>query len=44
VSDPATADDLVQDVFGKLQAHLDEFQDPAKLQGWLFLRRAKRDH
>ena len=37
VSDPATADDLVQDVFGKLQAHLDEFQDPAKLQGWLFL-------
>src|SRR6185369_17782080 len=37
VADPATADDLVQDVFGKLQTHLDEFQDPAKLQGWLFL-------
>ena len=37
VADPATGEDLLQDVFVKLQTRLDEFQDPAKLQGWLFL-------
>ena len=37
VADPATAEDILQDVFVKLQSHLDEFHDPAKVQGWLFL-------
>ena len=40
------ARDIVQDVFVKLQSHLDEFHDPAKIQGWLFLvaRNAIIDH
>ena len=37
VADAATAQDILQDVFVKLQARLDEFHDPAKLQGWLLL-------
>lgn len=37
VADPTTAEDMLQDVFVKLQSHLDEFHDPAKVQGWLFL-------
>jgi RNA polymerase sigma-70 factor (ECF subfamily) len=37
VADSATAEDILQDVFLKLQSRLDEFRDPAKLQGWLFL-------
>jgi len=37
VADSATAEDILQDVFVKLQSRLDEFRDPAKLQGWLFL-------
>jgi RNA polymerase sigma-70 factor (ECF subfamily) len=46
VTEPATAEDLLQDVFLKLQTHLDEFHDPMKLQGWLFLvaRNAIIDH
>jgi RNA polymerase sigma-70 factor (ECF subfamily) len=46
VAEPATAEDILQDVFMKLQSRLDEFQDPAKLQGWLFLvaRNAIIDH
>jgi len=46
VADPATAEDILQDVFVKLHSHLDEFQDPAKVQGWLFLvaRNAIIDH
>jgi RNA polymerase sigma-70 factor (ECF subfamily) len=46
VADPATAEDILQDVFVKLQHRLDEFSDPAKLQGWLFLvaRNAIIDH
>jgi RNA polymerase sigma-70 factor (ECF subfamily) len=37
VADAATAEDILQNVFLKLQSRLDEFRDPAKLQGWLFL-------
>jgi RNA polymerase sigma-70 factor (ECF subfamily) len=37
VAEPATAEDILQDVFLKLQSQLDEFHDPTKLQGWLFL-------
>jgi len=46
VADPATAEDMLQDVFLKLQSRLDEFRDPAKVQGWLFLvaRNAIIDH
>ena len=46
VADPATAEDILQDVFLKFQSRLDEFQDPAKVQGWLFLvaRNAIIDH
>src|SRR5262245_12749298 len=46
VSDSATAEDILHDVFVKLQSRLDEFRDPAKIQGWLFLvaRNAIIDH
>ena len=46
VADPATAEDILQDVFLKFQSPLDEFHDPAKVQGWLFLvaRNAIIDH
>ncbi|MBM3884176.1 MAG: RNA polymerase sigma factor SigZ [Verrucomicrobia bacterium] len=46
VADPATAEDILQDVFLKFQSRLDEFQDTAKVQGWLFLvaRNAIIDH
>ncbi len=46
VADPATAEDILQDVFVKLQNRLHELHDPAKLQGWLFLvaRNAIIDH
>lgn len=46
VADPATAEDLLHDVFVKFQKRLDEFRDPAKVQGWLFLvaRHAIIDH
>jgi RNA polymerase sigma-70 factor (ECF subfamily) len=46
VSDPATAEDILQDVFVKIQARLDRLDDPAKLQGWLYLiaRNAIIDH
>ncbi len=37
VADAATAEDILQDVFLKVQNRLDEFNDPAKVQGWLFL-------
>jgi RNA polymerase sigma-70 factor, ECF subfamily len=42
----ASAEDILQDMFMKLQSRIDEFQDPAKLQGWLFLvaRNAIIDH
>jgi RNA polymerase sigma-70 factor, ECF subfamily len=46
VADPATAEDILQDVFVKIQARLDRLEDPAKLQGWLYLiaRNAIIDH
>ena len=37
VSDPATAQDILQDVFVKIQKRLSQLQDPAKLQGWIYL-------
>ncbi len=46
VSDPATAEDILQDVFLKIQNRVGQLQDPAKLQGWLYLvtRNAIIDH
>lgn len=46
VSDPATAEDILQDVFLKVQTRLGEFDNPARLQGWIYLiaRNAIIDH
>jgi len=46
VADPATAEDILQDVFVKIQTRLGQLQDPARLQGWLYLmaRNAIIDH
>ena len=46
VSDPATAEDIWQDVFVKIQKRLGQLQDPAKLEGWIYLiaRNAIIDH
>ncbi len=46
VADPATAEDILQDVFVKLQARLGQLKDPAKLPGWIYLitRNAIIDH
>lgn len=46
VTDPATAEDILQDVFVKIQARLDSLENPAKLQSWLYLiaRNAIVDH
>ena len=46
VADPATAEDILHDVFLKIQRRLGQLQDPAKLQGWLYLmaRNAVIDH
>lgn len=46
VTELATAEDILQDVFLKFQSRLDELRDPAKIQGWLFLvaRNAIIDH
>jgi RNA polymerase sigma-70 factor (ECF subfamily) len=46
VNDPATAEDILHDVFAKFQARCAEFHDPAKVQGWLFLvaRNSVIDH
>ena len=46
VADAASAEDILQDVFLKLQKRLSEFQDLAKIEGWLFLvaRNAVIDH
>ncbi len=46
VSDPATAEDILQDVFLKIQQRLGQLQDSAKLQGWIYLiaRNAVIDH
>ncbi|MCU0785400.1 MAG: RNA polymerase sigma factor SigZ [Verrucomicrobia bacterium] len=46
VADPATAEDILQDVFVKIQRRLAQLQDPAKLEGWIYLiaRNAIIDH
>jgi len=46
VADPTAAEDILQDVFVKIQAKIDQLKDPAKLQSWLFLltRNAIIDH
>ena len=46
VADPATAEDILGDVFLKIMGRLDTLDDPAKLQGWLYLiaRNAIIDH
>lgn len=46
VADPATAEDILQDVFVKIQARLGQLKDPAKLQSWIYLitRNAIIDH
>jgi RNA polymerase sigma-70 factor (ECF subfamily) len=46
VSDPATAEDILQDVFVKIQVRLDQLKDPARLQSWIYLiaRNAIIDH
>lgn len=46
VSDPATAEDILQDVFVKIQNRLNQLPDHGKLQSWLYLitRNAVIDH
>lgn len=46
VADPATAEDILQDVFVKIQARLGQLKDSSKLQGWIYLiaRNAIIDH
>ena len=46
VADPATAEDILQDVFVRIQSRLDHLRAPAKLQSWLYLiaRNAIIDH
>ena len=46
VSDPATAEDILQDVFVKIHQRLGQLQDPAKLQSWIYLiaRNTVTDH
>jgi RNA polymerase sigma-70 factor, ECF subfamily len=46
VADPATAEDILQDVFVKIQKRLGSLRDPAKLEGWIYLiaRNAIIDH
>lgn len=46
VADPATAEDILQDVFVKIQGRLGQLKDPAKLTSWIYLiaRNAIIDH
>jgi RNA polymerase sigma-70 factor (ECF subfamily) len=46
VNDPATAEDILQDVFVRIQARLNGLKDPAKLESWIYLiaRNAIIDH
>lgn len=37
VADRAAAEDILQDVFVKIQARLGQLKDPAKLQSWIYL-------
>jgi len=36
VKDEWVADDITQDTFEKVQGHLDQLKDPAKLSSWIF--------
>lgn len=46
VADPQTTEDILQDVFMKIQARLESLKDPGKLEGWIYLiaRNAVIDH
>ena len=46
VSNPVEAEDILQDVFLKIGTRLNQLEDTAKLQGWLYLiaRNAVIDH
>lgn len=46
VSDPQTADDILQDVFLKIYTHLDTLRDDAKVSSWVYqiARNAIIDH
>lgn len=46
VSDPATAEDIRQDVFVKIHQRMGQLEDPTKLQGWIYsiARNAIIDH
>jgi RNA polymerase sigma-70 factor (ECF subfamily) len=46
VADSQTAEDILQDVFVKIQGRLDQLQAPAKLESWIYLiaRNAVIDH
>lgn len=46
VADQASAEDILQDVFVKIQARLHQLKDPEKLQSWVYLitRHAIIDH
>jgi len=46
VSDPDSAEDILQEVFLKIHGRLDGLRDPAQLQGWLYriTRNAIIDH
>jgi RNA polymerase sigma-70 factor (ECF subfamily) len=46
VSDDATADDILQDIFLKIQTRLGQLEDSSRLQSWIFLmaRNAVIDH
>ncbi|HYG23923.1 MAG TPA: RNA polymerase sigma factor SigZ [Verrucomicrobiae bacterium] len=46
VADPAAAEDILQDVFLRIQKRLDQLKDPAKLETWIYLiaRNAVVDH
>jgi RNA polymerase sigma-70 factor, ECF subfamily len=37
VADPAAAEDILQDVFVRIQKRPGQLRDPAKLEGWLYL-------
>ena len=46
VSDSASAEDILQDVFVKIQQRLGQLRDPARLQSWIYLiaRNSILDH
>ena len=46
VSDPATADDILQDVYLRIHAHIDTLRDCGRLQSWVYqiARNAIIDH